>query len=234
MTNAYQVPFAPVAQQPEELRGAFVVRVYQHLALAIVAFMAFEVVLFKIGAAEALYDFLASGGSYRWLMILGGFMVVNRIAAVSVSNLDNPGLQYAGLFGMAGAEAVIFAPFLFMVFNSDNAGSIWQAAAITAVGFAGLTVIGFVTKRDLSFMRPLIMWGSLIAIGLIVIAVFFGFNLGIWFSIAMVGLSGASILYQTQKIIRQYPANAHVAAAVGLFGSVMMMFWYVLRLMNRR
>jgi FtsH-binding integral membrane protein len=47
----------------------------------------------------------------------------------------------------------------------------------------------------------------------------------------MIVLSGAAILYQTQTIIRQFPGTAYVAAAVQLFGSLMTMFWYVLRLL---
>ena len=51
----------------------------------------------------------------------------------------------------------------------------------------------------------------------------------------MIGVSGASILYQTQTIVRRYPIGAHVAAAIGLFSALMTMFWYVLRLfMSRR
>jgi FtsH-binding integral membrane protein len=50
----------------------------------------------------------------------------------------------------------------------------------------------------------------------------------------MIGLAGVSILYQTQTILRRYPEEAHVGAAVQLFASVMLLFWYVLRLFSRR
>jgi FtsH-binding integral membrane protein len=91
-----------------------------------------------------------------------------------------------------------------------------------------------VTRKDLSFLRPLVMWGAIAALGLIVAAVLFGFALGPLFSVAMIGLAGASILYQTQNIVRKYPEWAYVGAAVGLFGSLMTMFWYVLQLLTRR
>ena len=61
----------------------------------------------------------------------------------------------------------------------------------------------------------------------------FGDNLGVWFSVAMIGLAGGSILYQTQTIIRRYPEGAYVGAAVQLFASVMLLFWYVLRLLSQ-
>ena len=49
------------------------------------------------------------------------------------------------------------------------------------------------------------MWGGVSALVLIVAAVLFGLSLGIWFSVAMIALAGASILYQTQTILRRYP-----------------------------
>jgi FtsH-binding integral membrane protein len=88
-----------------------------------------------------------------------------------------------------------------------------------------------VTRKDLSFLRPMIMFGGIAAVVLILGGVLFGLELGVWFSVAMIVLAGVSILYQTQTIIRRYPQQAYVAAALALFSSVMMLFWYVLRLL---
>ncbi len=227
----------PVIHADEQTRASFLVRVYQHLGLAVAAFIAFEILLFLSGIAEGLYNFLFSGRGFAWLLILGGFMIVGNIATRSAHNLDNIAAQYGGLVGMAAIEALIFAPFLYRVFNAPGAGgslAVGSAAVVTAVGFGGLTAIGLLTRRDLSFLRPLIMWGSFVAIGLILAAVLFGFQLGVMFTIAMIGLAGASILYKTQEIMQTYPEWAHVGAAVNLFGSLMMLFWYVLRLFSRR
>ncbi len=227
-------PTQPVATLDAEERGAFVIRVYQHLLLAIGAFVAFETVLFQTGIAEAMFDFL-TGASSAWLLILGAFMVIQWMATSAAHNLENEGLQYAGLFGMAAGQALIFAPFLYYVFNDpkNGSGSVAAAAVITVAGFAGLTVVAFVTRKDLSFLRPMLMWGGIAALALIVVAVLFGFQLGIWFSVAMIALAGGAILYQTQQIMARYPSHAHVGAAVQLFASVMMLFWYVLRLVSQ-
>ena len=53
-----------------------------------------------------------------------------------------------------------------------------------------------------------------------------------WFSVGMVALTGAAILYQTQTIIREFPVAAHVAGALALFSSVMTLFWYILQLVG--
>ena len=232
---AYTASSVPVIHADESTRAAFVVRVYQHLALAVAAFVVFEYVLFATGLARALYNFLASGGGFAWLLILGGFSIVGAIASRSAHNLANPQAQYAGLFAMAGAESLIFAPFLYYTFNSAGGTvTVGAAAVVTAIGFGALSAVAFVTRRDLSFLRPIVMWGFIVALGLIVLSVLFGLQLGLMFTLAMIGLAGASILYQTQTIMRRYPEWAYVGAAVALFGSLMMLFWYVLRLFSRR
>ena len=102
----------PVIHADEQTRAAFLVRVYQHLGLAVAAFIAFETLLFLSGIAEGLYNFLFGGRGFAWLLLLGGFPIVGSIASRSAHNLDNPAAQYGGLFGMAANESLIFAPFL--------------------------------------------------------------------------------------------------------------------------
>lgn len=225
----------PVATLDEQTRADFMVKVYQHLVAAIVAFVAFETLLFATGAAEGLFNLLYGQGG-AWLLLLGGFMVVNWLATTAAHDLANPGRQYGGLFALAAAEAVIFAPFLYYVFNEGGGGTttVASAAVITALGFAGLTVIGMVTRRDLSFMRPLLLWAGVMSLVLIFAAVLFGLELGVWFTLGMIALAGGAILYQTQTILRHYPQEAYVGASIQLFASVMLLFWYVLRLFSRR
>jgi FtsH-binding integral membrane protein len=228
------VDYHPVATLDEVARGEFVTRVYQHLLAAVVAFVAFEALLINLGGAEAIYD-LVAGSSGAWLLVLGAFMIVNWLATSAAHDILNPSRQYLGLFGIAAAEAVIFAPFLHYFFEvaGDGVTTVAAAALITAVGFAGLTAVAFVTRADLSFLRPLLLWGGVCALVLIGAALLFGLELGVWFSVAMIGLAGASILYQTQTIMRRYPSEAYVGAAVQLFASVMLLFWYVLRLLGQ-
>jgi hypothetical protein len=227
--------YTPVATLDEATRSEFLSRVYQHLLAAVVAFVAFEAFLINLGIAREIYE-LVSGGGGRWLIVLGGFMVVNWLATNAAHDILNPSRQYAGLFGMAAGEALIFAPFLHYVFEVEGGGTttVLAAAVITAIGFAGLSVVALVTRADLSFLRPILLWTGVCAVVLIIGALLFGFELGVWFSVAMIALAGGSILYQTQTIMRRYPAEAYVGAAVQLFASVMLLFWYVLRLLSRR
>ncbi len=227
--------YTPVATLDVATRSEFLTRVYQHLLAAVVAFVAFETLLINLGIAREIYE-LISGGGGRWLIVLGGFMVVNWLATNAAHDILNPSRQYLGLFGMAAGEALIFAPFLHYVFEVEGGGAttVLAAAFVTAIGFAGLSAVALVTRADLSFLRPILLWTGVCALTLIFAAVLFGLELGVWFSVAMIALAGGSILYQTQTIMRRYPAEAYVGAAVQLFASVMLLFWYVLRLFSRR
>jgi FtsH-binding integral membrane protein len=103
-------------------------------------------------------------------------------------------------------------------------------------GTAGLTAVAFITRKDFSFLRGLLFWGGLVAVGEIVVAVLFPsqLELGTWFSIAMIAFAGAAVLYETSNVLHHYPADRHVAAALSLFASIALMFWYVLRLFMSR
>lgn len=225
----------PVATLDDTARGAFIVKVYQHLLAAIILFVMGEALLINLGAAEAMYDFFIASGGASWLLLMGGFMVISWLATNASHDILNPSRQYLGLFLMAGAQSLIFAPILFYMFNHVEGGTatVGAAGVITGFGFAGLTAVAMTTRRDLSFIRPMIMWGFVCALVLIVAAVLFGLELGVWFSLAMIALAGGAILYQTQTIMRQYPTDAYVGAAVQLFASVMLMFWYVIRLLSQ-
>ena len=71
------------------------------------------------------------------------------------------------------------------------------------------------------------------ALGLIIAGVAFGFNLGLWFSVGMVILAAGAILYQTSNLVHKYREDQYVAAGLGLFASLMLLFWYILSILSR-
>jgi len=228
-TESYPQPI-PVIQLDEQTRGAFISRTYTHLFCAISAFTLIEIFLFKSGLAATISSALTS---VSWLVVLGGFVVVSWLASRTAHMATSKAAQYAALAGFVLAEAIIFVPLLFLA-NSAAPGAITSAAAVTFVGFVGLSLVAFYTRKDFSFLRGILMWGGIVALILIAAGAIFGFQLGTYFSVAMVALAGASILYDTSNILHHYPEDRYVAAALELFASVALMFWYVLRLFLSR
>jgi FtsH-binding integral membrane protein len=207
-------------------RATFISRTYAHLTGAIFAFTAIEILLFKTGLAEQIARALLG---VSWLFVLGGFMVIGWLASRTAHMATSAGAQYAALAGYVVAESIIFVPLLFIA-NQFAPGAIASAAVVTFIGFAGLTAVVLVTRKDFSFLRGILFWGFIMALVAIFAGVLFGFQLGTWFSIVMVALAGAAILYDTSNVLHHYPEERYVAAALELFASVALMFWYVLRL----
>lgn len=220
-----------VGEMDSQSRGAFVSRTYGHLFGAVSAFILIEVALFKSGLAEKLAQGMLG---VSWLLVLGGFVVVSWMASKVAHTAQSKAAQYGALSAFVVAEALIFVPLLYIA-DKVAPGAITSAAAVTFVGFASLTAIVFLTAKDFSFLRGILMWGGIIALVLIVAGVIFGFQLGTFFSVGMVALAGASILYDTSNILHHYPEDRYVGAALELFASVALMLWYVLRIfMSRR
>lgn len=232
MFETYQNPYV-VAAQPVDVRATFIRKTYGHLSAAIAAFVAIEFLLFQIpGIDQKVFGLLAQS-PYMWLVVLGAFMVVSYVADRWARSSTSLGMQYAGLGLYVLAEALIFLPLLLFAARAINQPQlIGQAAIITLALFGGLTLVAFTTRKDFSFLGGILKVGFLVALGLIVASVIFGgFDLGLWFSAAMVLLAGVSILYTTSNIIHHYGTTQYVAAALGLFASVALLFWYVLRIL---
>jgi len=224
--------FTPVSALDSDTRSAFIWRVYAHVALAIAGFVVIETWLFSSGWAERILSVMAG---VSWLLVLGAFMIVGWLASHVAHRVESVPLQYLALAGFVVAEALIFVPLLWVANQADPSGTMIQnAAGVTLLGTAGLTAVAFITRKDFSFLRGMLVWGGMLAIVAIVGAVLFGFELGTWFSVAMIGFAGAAVLYDTSNILHHYPADRHVGAALGLFASIALMFWYVLRLFMSR
>jgi len=219
--------FQPVAAPLDVARRSqFLSRTYGHLTGAVFLFAAIEVVLFKTGAAQQIARALMG---VSWLIVLGGFMVVGWLASRTASVASSSAAQYLALTGFVVAEAIIFVPLLYLA-ETYAPGAIGSAALVTFLGFAGLTAVVFVTRKDFSFLRTLLFWGFVVGLLLVVASVLFGWNLGTWFSVGMIALAGGAVLHDTSEVLHRYPDDRHVAAALQLFASVALMFWYVLRL----
>jgi FtsH-binding integral membrane protein len=226
-----------VAQASAQERSAFIARTYVHLLGAIVVFTLLEVVWFATPVAGTMIS-LMSTGKYAWLLVLGAFIGVSYLANKWALTSTSLGMQYAGLGLFTLAESILFLPLIamaVMVGAQGEEGLLGKAAMITLTLFAALTVIVFVTRKDFSFMRGVLMLAGFAAMGLIVASIVFGFTLGMVFSYAMIAFACGYILYDTSNVMLHYRTSQHVAAALALFASVMLLFWYVLRvLVDRR
>jgi uncharacterized protein len=211
-------------------RSTFIDRTYLHLGAAILGFVLVELFLFESGIAQQIAGWMLG---FNWLLILGAFMLVGWVANHTAHTSASRGMQYFALAAYVVAQAIIFVPLLYIA-NAKAPGVIDSAALITLLGAGGLMVVAHRTRKDFSFLRGILMWGGVLALLAIAGGVIFGFQLGTWFSVAMIGFAGAAVLYDTSNILLHYSEDRYVSAAMQLFASIALMFWYVLRLLMSR
>lgn len=225
-----------VAEAPAAERAAFITKTYGHLCAAVFAFIALEVLWFATPVAQWMLK-LMTFGRFAWIAVLGAFLGVSYLANRWAMSDTSKGMQYAGLGLYTLAESILFVPLIAMALilgAQGETGILSKAAMITLMLFGSLTGIVFITRKDFSFLRGALMFGGLAAFGLVLASALFGFTLGMFFSYTMIAFACGYILYDTSNVMLRYRTNQHVAAALALFASVMLLFWYVLRIMIDR
>lgn len=228
-TNPYA--YHMVADSPEAIRAEFIRKTYGHLAGAIALFAILESMFLSLGFGDTALVILGSS-RFSWLIVLGAFMLVSWVAETWATNGASITKQYAGLGLYTLAEAVIFLPMIAIaVAMTGDLSLLTQAALITAAMVLGISAVALTTKKDFSFLGGILKISGFVALGLIVASFILPISLGLWFSAAMIVFASGAILYNTSNLIHRYQPGQHVAAALSLFASVALLFWYVLRIL---
>jgi len=221
------------AAAPVNERVAFIRRTYLHLAGAVLAFVGLSAALISSGLAEQILRDVFMANRMAWIATMVLFIGGSFVAQYLAQSRSSVGLQYAGLSLYVLLYTLLFVPILTIAASPNflNKPELpLQAGVVTLAVFAGLTIAVFASKKDFSFLGPILWVASLAALGFILAAVLFGFNLGLVFCALMVALFAAYIIYDTSNVIHRYGTDEHVAASMALFGSFAMLFYYILML----
>src|SRR5688572_8442983 len=219
-------------------RVTFLRKTYAHLGISLIAFALIAGGMMKFATETSLrWSAWALGnGGLRWLLVLLAFMVIGIIAQRLAFSDTSRAVQYIGLVVGVVAQGFILQPLLWLVMAkvgvNDFMPIVTQSIVITLAIFVGLTLTVFLTKKDFSFMRGALIVCTFGALGTIVASLAFGFTLGSVFCGLMILLMSGYVLYQTSLVMRDFPPQAYVAAALFLFSTIATMFWYVLQLLS--
>lgn len=227
--HARPIPGA-VATAGVNERVLFLRKTYAHLGGAIALFVLLESLLLPSNIGEA-WVMWAAGSSVNWLLVVGLFIGTSWLADYWARSDTSRAMQYLGLGLYVVAQVFLLAPILFLAAYYVEGPIISQAAVITLLLFGGLTATVFLTKKDFSFLRGILSIGAMVALGLIVLSLLFGFTLGALFSVAVIALAAGYILYHTSQVMAHYPPTHYVGASLALFASIALLFAYVLRLL---
>lgn len=196
-------------------RIAFLGKTYGMLALCIAA-----------GSVGAYFSMgLAFPYEHPFMML---FAMIGGIFAVQALR-HTPGINFAALLGFGALTGMAIAPLVSMV-SAKSGMLVTQAFMTTAVSFVALTGYVLYSRRDFSFLKGFV-WTGLIALIVLSLSNYFFFESGmIQLAVSGMGvlLFSAFILYDTSTILRDYPNNEFISAALTLYLDVFLLFQHLL------
>jgi len=220
------------AEIDEGLRS-YMLRVYNYMALGI-AFTAM-VSMFMMSQMQIMYAIM--GTPIKWVLFAAilGFGFFSKKLFFSNNQL----VGQVAFFSYAGLWGIWIAPMLLMYLSIDPA-MVYRAFFITAAMFAGMSLFGYTTKKQLQGMGQFLALASIGLFIAIIINVFF-LQSGMFqliLSAGMVLVFAGMTAWETQEVKNMYTTAHSVQAnnqkgvfgAYLLYGSFMIMFIYILQI----
>jgi len=181
---------------------------------------------------------LIFGTPLRWALILGSVAIAWGVGSVA---LRISAAAATALFLVYSALVGAMISYIFLIYPTTTLVS---ALVVTGGTFGGMSLYGYVTKRDLSGMGSILImcfWGLFLAS---IVNVFVASNAFSWFItygvlVVFIGLTA----YDTQKlrvIAEQIGTNSDLAARYAIVGSLNLyvdfinIFLSILRIMGNR
>ena len=166
-------------------------------------------------------------------MVFAFGALINRMSAAAAQLF---------FYGFAAAMGLSIS-WIFLAFTG---ASIAQTFLITSIAFAGLSLYGYATKRDLSGMGTFLMMGLIGLIVAMVVNLFLGSS-ALSFAISVIGLLifAGLTAFDTQRIKTDYIAHAQamdqewlgksaIMGALNLYLNFINMFMFLLQFMGNR
>jgi FtsH-binding integral membrane protein len=194
-----------------DARIAFLGKTYGMLALCI--------------ASGSIGAYLSMGVSFPYehpfmmlFAMIGGIFVVQATRHMA-------GINFATLLGFGALTGMAIAPLVSIV-SAKSGMLVTQAFMTAAVSFVALTGYVFYSRKDFSFLKGFV-WIGLVALIVLSLSNYFFFESGtIQLAVSGMGvlLFSAFILYDTSNILRDYPNNEYISAALTLYLDVFLLF----------
>lgn len=206
--------------------------IYNYMASGVLLSGIIALLFANSGMAQQMF-----GSPLGWLIQLAplGFVLA---MSFGLNKMQTSTLQI--LFWSFCAVMGLSLSFIFLVYTG---GSIATAFFSAAAGFAGLSLVGYTTKRDLTGMGSFLLMGL---IGLIVASIINIFlqSPGLYWAVSALGvlIFAGLTAYDTQKLKEQYyyvhgtemAGKAVVMGALNLYLDFINMFLYLLRFLGDR
>jgi uncharacterized protein len=202
-------------------------------------------VAWAVGTSDAMFSILRNPETGSMTILGWVIMFAPLIMVFAFGALINR-LSYAAAQLYFYAFAAVMGLSLAWIFKVFTGVSIAQTFLITAIAFAGLSLYGYVTKRDLSGMGTFLMMGLIGLIVAMVVNIFLASS-ALAFAISAIGvlIFAGLTAYDTQKIKTDYIQHAQamdsewlgksaIMGALTLYLDFINMFMFLLQFMGNR
>ncbi len=208
--------------------------VYNYMASGVLLTGLVSLLSFNGGWTQSI---MMSGGILPWIVML------SPLAFVMVMSFGMNRISTAGLQALFWAFAAVMGLSLSTIFMQYTGTSIAKVFFVTAGSFAGLSLYGYTTKKDLSGMGTFLIMGLIGLIIASVVNIFLGSPV-MDFVISVIGvlIFAGLTAYDTQKIKNIYfqvagsdfAGKAVIMGALNLYLDFINMFLFLLRLFGNR
>lgn len=174
----------------------------------------------------------------KWVVMFAPLVVVFAFGAV-ITKLSQAAAQ--GVFFLFAALMGLSISYIFAIYTGY---SIAQTFLVTAIAFAGLSLYGYTTKKDLSGMGTFLMMGLIGLIVASIVNIFLG-SPAVMFAISAIGvlIFAGLTAYDTQRIKAMYVQMAQhgdrewlgksaIMGALSLYLNFLNMFMFLLQFMG--
>jgi uncharacterized protein len=203
------------------------------------AMLVTAIVAYGVGTSPQLLGAIF-GSPLRWVVMFAPLVVVFGFSAM-VNRLSVGTAQ--GVFFLFAALMGLSISFIFAVYTGI---SIAQTFLVTAIAFAGLSLYGYTTKRNLTGMGTFLMMGVIGLIVAMIVNIFLQ-SAAVSFAVSVLGvlIFAGLTAYDTQNIKSMYVQMAHsgdqewlgksaIMGALQLYLDFINMFMFLLQFMGSR
>lgn len=219
-----------VSQLSADQRFEFIRQTYTHVIGAIGGFALLSWLLFQAGVGQELY-WIIEENRWSWLLVLGAFGIFGWMTS-HLAEAQAREMQYFGLGLAVAAEALIFSPLIYGVYENSGLEAIQGAVMGTVALCVAITMVVGASKHNFSYIGGILKVCSFVALAFIIASIVFGLSLGLLFSYAMLAFAGGCVVYDTSRVLNEHTEDNYVAASLELFSSMALMFWYMLQIFD--
>lgn len=212
----------------------YMLGIYNYMALGVALT---GIIAFVISQSPGLV-YAIHGTSLRWVVMLAPLAFI-LVMSFGVNRLSAGALQ--AIFWAYAATMGAWLSFIFMAYTGESVARVFF---ITAASFAGLSLYGYTTKRDLSAMGSFLIMGVIGLLIAIVVNIFLQSS-ALQFAISVIGVGVFAGLtaWDTQRLKQTYyevaghgemMAKVTIMGAVSLYLDFVNMFIFLLHLLGNR